>query len=254
MRFAGKTIIVTGSAHGIGRAYAERLASEGASVGMLDIDGERNREVAAAINEGGGSALAVECDVRELDQDIAAVKQVAEKFGGINGLVNNAGLMRVPEPMSRGLFDEIPDEEWDNAFRLNTKSVWYMCKATVPYLREAGAGSIVNIASSTVFRVPPTRIHYIASKSAVIGLSRVLARELGDSWIRVNIVCPGSTLSEEEPTEADIKMRSNNINMRSLKRMEVPQDVVGTVAFLLSDDSEFITGQTFIVEGGSVFL
>jgi 3-oxoacyl-[acyl-carrier protein] reductase len=253
MRLEGKTVIVTGAAHGIGRAYAERLAADGANVGLLDIDGPRVREVTAAIEAVGGSALALEADVRDFAADVEAARVTAERFGGIDGLVNNAGLMGVPKPMTRALFEDIPDEEWDDAFRLNTKSVWYMCKAVVPYLRRAGRGSIVNVASSTVFRVPPTRAHYIASKSAVIGLTRVLARELGGDWIRVNVVCPGSTLSEEDPTPEAIAMRSANVPQRSLKRMEVPADLVGTVAFLLSDDSEFITGQTLIVEGGSVF-
>lgn len=254
MRLSGKTVIVTGAAHGIGRAYAERLAAEGANVGLLDVDGPRVREVTDRIVADGGSAIALEADVRELGADVEAARLTAERFGGIDGLVNNAGLMAVPKPMTRALFEDIPDDEWDEAFRLNTKSVWYMCRAVVPYLRKAGRGSIVNVASSTVFRVPPTRAHYIASKSAVIGLTRVLARELGGDWIRVNVVCPGSTLSEEDPTPEVVEMRTAPIAQRSLKRMQLPADVVGTVAFLLSDDSEFITGQTFIVEGGSVFL
>jgi len=254
MRLSGKTVIVTGAAHGIGRAYAERLAADGANVGLLDIDGPRVREVTDGILAAGGSALALEADVRDLAADVEAARLTFERFGRIDGLVNNAGLMGVPVPMTRALFEDIPDEEWDNAFRLNTKSVWYMCKATVPYLRQAGGGSIVNIGSSTVFRVPPTRAHYIASKSAVIGLTRVLARELGGDSIRVNVVCPGSTLSEEDPTPEIVAMRSANVAQRSLKRMEVPADVVGTVAFLLSDDSAFMTGQTLIVEGGSVFI
>jgi 3-oxoacyl-[acyl-carrier protein] reductase len=254
MHLSGKTIIVTGAAHGIGRAYAERLAADRANVGLLDIDGPRVREVTDGILAAGGSALALEADVRDLAADVEAARLTFERFGRIDGLVNNAGLMGVPVPMTRALFEDIPDEEWDNAFRLNTKSVWYMCKATVPYLRQAGGGSIVNIGSSTVFRVPPTRAHYIASKSAVIGLTRVLARELGGDSIRVNVVCPGSTLSEEDPTPEIVAMRSANVAQRSLKRMEVPADVVGTVAFLLSDDSAFMTGQTLIVEGGSVFI
>lgn len=253
MRLAGKTVIVTGAAHGIGRAYAERLATDGANVGLLDIDGPRVREVTDAIVAAGGSALALEADVRDLAAGVEAARLTAERFGGIDGLVNNAGLMAVPKPMTRALFEDIPDDEWDEAFRLNTKSVWYMCRAVVPWMRKAGRGSIVNVASSTVFRVPPTRAHYIASKSAVIGLTRVLARELGGDWIRVNVVCPGSTLSEEDPTPDVIAMRTAPVAQRSLKRLQVPADVVGTVAFLLSDDSEFITGQTFVVEGGSVF-
>jgi 3-oxoacyl-[acyl-carrier protein] reductase len=253
MRLEGRTVIVTGAAHGIGRAYAEGIAREGANVGLLDIDGPRVREVTDGIVAAGGSAIALEADVRELAADVEAARLTAERFGGIDGLVNNVGLMSVPKPMTRALFEDIPDEEWDDAFRLNTKSVWYMCKAVVPYLRKAGRGSIVNISSSTIFRVPPTRAHYIASKSAVIGLTRVLSRELGGDWIRVNVVCPGSTLSEEAPTPEVTKMREANVGNRSLKRVEMPVDLVGTIVYLLSDDSEFMTGQTLVVEGGSVF-
>ena len=253
MRLTGKTIIVTGAAHGIGRAYAERLAADGANLGLIDVDGPRLREVTAGIEAAGGAALALEADVRDFAADEAAARATADRFGGIDGLVNNVGLMSVPKPMSRSLFEDIPDEEWDDAFLLNTKSVWYMCRAVVPHLRRRGRGSIVNIGSSTIFRVPPTRAHYIASKSAVIGLTRVLARELGGDWIRVNVVCPGSTLSEEEPTPDVIEMRTANVAQRSLKRVQMPTDVVGTISFLLSDDSEFLTGQTIIVEGGSVF-
>jgi 3-oxoacyl-[acyl-carrier protein] reductase len=252
MRLTGKTIVVTGSAHGIGRAYSERLAAEGASVVMLDIDGRRDEEVAAGIRERGGAALAVETDVRELAQVERAVAQGAEAFGAIHGLVNNAGMLNVV-PISRTTFEHIPDEEWDEAFRLNTKATWYCCKVTVPYLRAAGGGSIVNISSSTVFRGVPSRAHYVASKSALIGFTRTLARELGEDWIRVNLVAPGSTLSEEDPTDEVVAMRSEVIKTRALKRLEHPADLVGTIVFLMSDDSAFMTGQSLLVDGGSAF-
>jgi 3-oxoacyl-[acyl-carrier protein] reductase len=244
--------VVTGSAHGIGRAYSERLASEGAAVAMLDIDGSRNEEVAAGINERGGSALAIQADVRELGQVERAVHRAAEAIGEIHGLVNNAGMLNVV-PISRTTFEHIPDAEWDEAFRLNTKATWYCCKAVVPYLRRAGGGSIVNISSSTVFRGVPTRAHYVASKSAIIGFTRTLARELGEDRIRVNLVAPGSTLSEEDPSEEVIRMRSDVIKTRALKRLERPEDLVGTIVFLMSDDSAFITGQSILVDGGSAF-
>lgn len=252
MRLSGKIIVVTGAAHGIGRAYAERLASEGAGVALVDIDGPRVREVAEGIRATGGRALAIEADVRLYPQVVDAARQAFEHLGAISGLVNNAGMLNVI-PISRALFEDISDEEWDMSFLLNMKSQWYACRAIVPYMRRHGSGSIVNIASSTVYRAPTTRVHYIAAKTAVLGFTRVLSRELGGDWIRVNCVCPGSTLSEEDPTPEIVAMREEPIKARSLKRLEHPADLVGTISFLMSDDSEFITGQTFIVEGGSVF-
>ena len=252
MKLQGKTIVVTGSAHGIGRAYAERLAVDGANVVALDIDGERNDEVVAGIRDSGGSALAVTTDVRKLEQVERAATAAAAAFGTIDGLINNAGMLNVV-PITRSTFENIPDEEWDAAFQLNTKAVWYCCKAFVPHIRAAGGGSIVNIASSTVFRGVPTRAHYVASKSAIIGFTRTLARELGEDSIRVNLVAPGSTLSEEDPSEDTVQYRANVIKVRALKRIEKPEDLVGTISFLMSDDSEFITGQSFLVDGGSAF-
>jgi 3-oxoacyl-[acyl-carrier protein] reductase len=250
MRLQDKTVVVTGSAHGIGRAYSERLAQDGANVVMLDIDGPRNDEVAVGIRAAGGSALAITTDVRELAQVERAANRAVEAFGRIDGLVNNAGMLNVV-PITRATMEHIPDEEWDEAFRLNTKAVWYCCKAFVPHLRAAGGGSIVNISSSTVFRGVPTRAHYVASKSAIIGFTRTLARELGEDSIRVNLVAPGSTLSEEEPSDETVEMRASVIKVRALKRLELPADLVGTVSFLVSDDSAFITGQSFLVDGGS---
>jgi len=252
MRLEGKTIIISGAAHGIGRAYSEKLGSEGAGVALLDIDGARNEEVAAGIRAAGGKAIAIRSDVRDFADFRRAAERTAKEFGGVNGLVNNAGMLNVI-PITRCNFEDIPDTEWDEAFRLNTKAAWYGCKAVLPYLRAAGGGSIVNIASSTVFRGVPTRAHYVASKSALIGFTRTLARELGTHWIRVNVVCPGSTLSEEQPSEETVAMREAPVKVRCLQRVERPADLVGTIAFLMSDDSAFITGQTILVDGGSAF-
>lgn len=252
MRLADKAVVVTGAAHGIGRAYAERLASEGAKVALLDIDSRRNEEVADGICRKGFQAIAVATDVRDFEMFKSAVDRAAQAFGKLTGIVNNAGMLNVI-PITRCNFEEIPDTEWDESFRLNTKSAWYGCKAAVPHLRRNGGGSIVNIGSSTIFRGVPTRAHYVAAKSALIGFNRTIAREIGKDNIRVNLVCPGSTLSEEDPSEETTRMRDDVIRTRALARREVPADLVGTIAFLQSDDSEFITGQTFLVDGGSAF-
>ena len=251
-RLADKVVVITGAAHGIGRAYAERLGADGAKVALLDIDAKRNTEVAEGICNKGGDALALATDVRDFAAFKRSVDKAVETFGKLTGIVNNAGMLNVV-PISRTTFEEIPDAEWDESFRLNTKSAWYGCKAAVPHLRANKGGSIVNIGSSTIFRGVPTRAHYVAAKSALIGFIRTIARELGKDNIRVNLVCPGSTLSEENPTEETIRMRDDVIKTRALQRREVPTDLVGTIAFLQSDDSAFITGQTFLVDGGSAF-
>src|SRR6266542_3386065 len=178
MRLEGKTIIVSGAAHGIGRAYSERLAADGANVALLDIDGARNEEVAAGIRAMKGKAIAIKTDVRDLAAFERAAEVTAKEFGGINGLVNNAGMLNVI-PITRCNFEDIPDAEWDESFRLNTKSAWYGCKAALPHLRANKGGSIVNIGSSTIFRGVPTRAHYVAAKAALIGFNRTVARELG---------------------------------------------------------------------------
>lgn len=251
-RLTGKTVVVTGAAHGLGRAYAERLAAEGANVSLLDIDGARNREVADGIVAAGGSAIAVETDMRAWDQVKAAVDHTAEHFGGLTAIVNNCGMLNVV-PVSRVTLENIPDEEWDEIFRVNTRSAWYGGKAALPHLKANRGGSVINIASSTVLIAPATRGHYVASKAALVGLTRVMAREWGEFWIRANCVCPGNTLSEEDPDEEVIAMRTRPIAQRMLKRVERPEDMVGTIAFLVSDDSAFMTGQVLLVDGGVGF-
>lgn len=252
MALANKRVVVTGAAHGIGRAYSERLAADGASVALLDIDAKRNEEVADGIRKNGGKALAIAADVRDFASFKGAVDQAAKAFGSLTGIVNNAGMLNVV-PITRCNFEDIPDSEWDESFRLNTKSAWYGCKAALPHLRASQGGSIVNIGSSTIFRGVPTRAHYVAAKAALIGFNRTIARELGGDNIRVNLVCPGSTLSEEDPTPETIAMREAPVKTRCLQRIERPSDLVGTIAFLMSDDSAFTTGQTFLVDGGSAF-
>lgn len=250
-RLSGKTVVVTGAAHGIGRAYTTRFAAEGASLVLCDLDRDALDNVATMLAAAGVPLIARPVDVRDYPAVQALAAEAAGRFGRIDGLVNNAGMLNVV-PVSRVPFDEISAEEWDLVFDENVKSVWHCCRAFVPYMRGGRGGSIVNISSSTVFRSLATRAHYVASKAAVIGLTRVLSKELGGDWIRVNAVAPGSTLSEEDPSPEVIRMREAAAGSRALQRVELPQDVVGTVLFLLSDDSEFMTGQTLIVEGGGI--
>ncbi|MCC6177092.1 MAG: glucose 1-dehydrogenase [Chloroflexi bacterium] len=246
----GKTVIVTGGGHGIGRAYCLHFGREGASVVVADLDGAAAESVAEEVRTAGGRALGLQANVASWDSARTMATRAVAEFGAIHGLVNNAAIFATI-PISRVGFEEIDEDEWDRVLDVNTKGVWLCCRAVVPSMRRAGGGSIVNIASGTVFNGNPTRLHYVASKAAVVGITRVLARELGDDNIRVNTIAPGNTLSEDNPSAETVAMRANAARARALKRVQRPEDVVGAVAFFLSDDAAFITGQTLIVDGGN---
>lgn len=248
-RLEGRVVIVTGGAQGIGRAYCERLAQEGASVVVADIDGARAEAVANELRRTEAEALAVQTDVA----DLAATEQMAaaavERFGRIDGLVNNAAMYQRPAVM-RGAFEDIPVEEWDRVMAVNVRGVFLCSRAVVPHMKEQRYGKIVNISSGTVFSGTPRFAHYVTSKAGVIGLTRVLARELGEYHITVNAVAPGLTQSLEEIDEAGLQQFAQRSQNRAIKRVQVPEDLVGTVAFLCSSDSDFMTGQTLVVDGG----
>lgn len=246
---SGKVVAITGAAHGLGKAFAERIASSGGTVALIDIDTEGAEAAAAAIRERGGDAAAFTGDVAHRGSITAAIDTSVERFGKLTGLVNNAGLIHI----TRCGFEDVPEEEWDRVFNVNLKGTWHTSIAAAPHLRANGSGSIVNLTSSMVYRGGPLRAHYVASKAAIQGLTRVMAKELGAEWIRVNAVCPGSVLTEEDPDDEILAWRGSAAGIRVLARMSVPGDIAGPVEFLLSDDSEFITGQTLLVEGGGIF-
>ena len=248
---AGRTIIVTGAANGLGRSYAMALAAEGANVVCSDLDQAALDHVAQEIRAAGGSVLARRASVLVPDELAALASAASDAFGGIDGLVNNAGIMGVI-PMSRVPFEDVPDAEWDLVFDTNVKGSWYACKAVVPHLRARGGGSIINVSSSTHFAGDANRIHYVASKSALIGFTRVLARELGTDQIRVNAIAPGSILTEANPSPAMLEFRETWVQRQSIKHLLKSEDVVGLVIFLLSDLSRYVTGQTIVVDGGAV--
>lgn len=251
MLLENRVVVVTGGGHGIGRAYCHGIAREGGKVVVADIDGAAADTVAEEISGQGGHALGVQSDVSNLDSCQELASQTVSQFGQVDGLINNAAIFATI-PISRVGFQDISEDEWDRVMDVNVKGVWLCTRAIAPAMQERKQGSIVNIASGTVLNGSAGRVHYVASKAAVVGFSRIMARELGADNVRVNTIAPGSTLSEAEVTEEVLRLRQANVNSRALKRVERPDDLVGTALYLLSDLSAFVTGQMIVVGGGDV--
>jgi len=247
MRLADKVVIVTGGSIGIGHAYSLGLAAEGARVVVADIADPQ--PTVKEIEARGGQALGVSGDVSREEDTLDLATKTLQRFGRIDVLVNNAALYGTLE---RRPFMEIPVEEWDRVMAVNLRGLFLCARAVFPAMKAQGKGKIINIASSTFFKGVPNYIHYTTSKGGVVGFTRSLARELGDVGIRVNAIAPGFTLSGENEKNMPEEGKQTNIRMRMLKRAQVPDDLVGTLVFLASDDSDFITGQTIAVDGGSV--
>ena len=249
MRLDGKVAVITGGAAGIGFAYARRFLAEGARVVVADI-----ADPAAAVDklDTAGRALGVRTDVSDARSVRAMVEAALARFGRIDVLVNNAAVFATLKPQP---FDEIPEAEWDRVMAVNVKGVWNCARAVVPAMRAQGGGRIVNVASAIVAKGTALLMHYVTSKGAVVAMTRALARELGPDRITVNAVAPGLILSDTVQANPDITAFQETAVMqaRSLKRDAFPDDVEGTVVFLASDDSAFMSGQTLVVDGGSVF-
>ncbi len=248
-RLQGRVAIVTGAAQGIGARYAAALAAEGAAVVCSDIvDAE---PVAQKIRDAGGRAIAVHTDVSAPESVAQMAAAAIDAYGRIDILVNNAGLFAQLEMKP---FDQIGSAEWDRVMAVNVRGPFECAKAVVPQMRQQGYGKIVNIASGTVFKGVPMLLHYVSSKGAVVAMTRALARELGDVGIRVNTLAPGLTASEN--TLANPAWQgagsANNIASRAIKREVTPEDLCGTLVYLSSAESDFVTGQVIVVDGGSV--
>ena len=248
-RLVGRVAIITGAGHGIGKAYAWRLAQEGAAVVIAELDAQAAETVSLELCQAGHEAMAFACDVSNEQQMLEMARQTINKFGRIDILINNASIF-VTVPMSRLPFDQIDPDEWDRLMRVNLKGMWLACRAVAPQMRRQQYGKIINIGSGTAFHGRGGRIHYTTSKAGVLGFTRTLAREVGKDGITVNCVAPGNTMSEETPNEGTVKMRATAASTRALDRVQRPADIVGAVAFFASPDSDFITGQSLLVNGG----
>ena len=251
MKLAGRTAIVTGAASGIGRALATRLAQDGASVVIADLKGH---DVAAAeiAQQTDSKTLGLQADVSSEKDVEQLVSRTVQAFGGIDILVNNAALFSSLVP---GDFEKIDAAEWRRVMEVNTLGVFLCCRACAPHLKASGRGRIINLASGAPIKGVPFLLHYVASKGAVIAMTRALARELGKHGVTVNALAPGFTLSEGiKASPAHLKHGAAIPATRAIARDETPQDLVGAVSFLASDDAAFMTGQTLVVDGGSAMV
>jgi 3-oxoacyl-[acyl-carrier protein] reductase len=242
-----KVVIVTGGGTGIGKVYSERLAQAGARVVLADIADDAAQAVARSIRGSGGQALAFPTDVTDPQAVQVMVEGAIAAWGRIDALINNASLMSV---LPRGEWFRIPLEEWDRVMEVNLKGMFICCRAVYPHMKAQGGGRIVNISSSRIWAGNPNRLHYTTSKAGVIGLTRALAREVGDDGIGVNAITPGFTESETQMATSSSNYVAGRARDRCFKRPQFPDDLVGAVFFLISDASAFITGQTLNVDGG----
>ncbi len=246
----GRVAMITGGGQGIGRIYAHAYAAAGARVVIAERHADNAARVAAEVEAAGGEALAVTTDVASADSAGAAVAASLERFGQLDILVNNAGIFST---IKMRPFTEIPLEEWEQVLQVNLTGPFLMARAVAPAMKARGWGRIINMGSAAVTMGRPGYLHYIASKSALEGMASSLARELGQYGITANTILPGAVETEIERETVTPEQRAQMIAMRCVSRAQTPDDLVGTLLFLSSDASAFLTGQSLTVDGGLTF-
>jgi NAD(P)-dependent dehydrogenase (short-subunit alcohol dehydrogenase family) len=250
----GRVVVVTGAGQGLGRAYAQRIAGDGGTVILADINEEAGKNAADQITAGGGAARFAALDVADPDSCAALAASVTAEFGAVHGLVNNAAIFST---IRMRPFWEIPVAEWDRLMAVNLRGPWLLTAALLPALRSAArtsadGASVVNVSSDALWLGRPGYLHYVASKGGISALTNSMAHELGGDGIRVNAISPGPTYTEVDRGTVTEQQKEAMRAAQALHRDAGPEDMVGVVAFLLSPDARFVTGQTIHVNGGLV--
>ncbi|OYO04816.1 2-hydroxycyclohexanecarboxyl-CoA dehydrogenase [Enemella evansiae] len=249
-RLTDKIVVVTGSAQGIGAAYARRLYADGATVVLADLKQEAVEATAAALTESGpGTATALPLDVSDRASCQALADQLTAAYGKVDGVVNNAAIFSTIEMKP---FWEITDADWDQLMAVNLRGPWLLISTLLPLLRAATSASVVNIGSDAVLMGRPGYLHYVASKGGVHGMTYSMAKELGEFGIRVNTLSPGPVYTEIDRGTVTPQQREAMLAAQDLHRPAGPDDMTGTASFLLSDDAAYLTGQTISVNGGLI--
>jgi 3-oxoacyl-[acyl-carrier protein] reductase len=248
-RLQGRVALVTGGGKGIGAHYVRALARAGAKVAAADIDQAAAEETARRLSAEGAEVVGLAVDTSDADSVQRAVAQTVERLGRLDILVNNAALYAALMP--KRAFQDLEPGDWDRVLAVNVKGLFLCARAAFSHLRASGHGRIINISSGTVFSGSPGFLHYVTSKGAVVAFTRALAREVGEHNITVNAIAPGLTASETALAAYPDGAFEARAKDRALARVQVPEDLVGAVVFLASDDAAFITGQTIVVDGGN---
>lgn len=252
MEFQDKVVVITGAARGLGLEYALQFARRGASVAISDL--RDTDEALAAIRDEGAAAFATRADVTSAGSMVEMARSVLDEFGRIDVLINNAALYG---SLNFQPFDRLDEDEWDRVMEVNVKGCWNGCKAVIPAMKEQSSGSIINVSSLAATYGMPNGLHYTASKGAVIGLTRGLAREVGRFGVRVNAIAPNVVNTEataEVFGDKKDKIVEVTLSQQAIRQPLEPGDIVGAVLFLASDHSKMTTGQTIMVDGGTVML